>query len=110
MRLAIIDALSELRQPVAEPMLVRLLADGSPSIRRAAVKALLTFGSAAAIRHVVTAAKDADAQVRATVAERLPLGHESARAALERLCMDSNRRVADTARGRLENEPTAAVH
>ncbi len=103
-RLAIIEALAELRQPLAEPMLVRLLADGSPNIRRSVVKALLAFASPAAMRHVVTAARDTDWQVRFTIAEQLPLAHESARAAIERLCMDANRRVADTARERLEKE------
>jgi HEAT repeat protein len=108
-RLAIIEALAELKQPLAEPMLVRLLADGSPNIRRAVVKALLAFASPAAMRHVVTAARDTDWQVRFTIAEQLPLAHESARAAIERLCMDANRRVADTARQRLEAE-AAPLH
>src|SRR5205807_362800 len=89
------------RAPIAEPMLVRLLADTSASTRCAALEALLRFGSPAALRHALSSARDADWRVRNVLAQKLPLGDEAARAAMHRLCMDGNRGVADGARARL---------
>jgi len=100
-RLAIIEALAELKQPISEPLLVRLMVDSSVTIRRAAVRALISFNTTAAIRHVVTAARDADWQVRSLLAELLPVSATTT-LALERLCMDANQRVSETARARLE--------
>jgi HEAT repeat protein len=105
-RVAIIEALADLRQPIAEPLLVRLLVDPSATIRLASVKALLRFGTATAMRHVVTAARDVDWQVRALLAEQLPVSSTTT-FAMERLCMDANRRVSETARSRLESEGAA---
>jgi HEAT repeat protein len=107
-RLVIIEVLAELKQPAAEPMLVRLLADPSAATRHAAVRALVRFGSAAAMRHLVAAARDDDANVRGLVAGALPLNDPNARAALERLCMDANGRVASVARSRLDAQRDAA--
>jgi HEAT repeat protein len=98
----IIEALAELKQPVAEPMLVRLLGDSSAPVRHAAVRALARFGSAGAMRHLAAAARDDDPNVRGLVAGALPLNDPNARAALERLCMDPNPRVATIARTRLD--------
>jgi HEAT repeat protein len=106
-KLVIIDALAELKQPIAEPMLVRLLADATPAIRHAAVRALARFGSPAAMRHVAAASRDDDANVRGLVAGSLPLTEPSARAALERLCMDPDPRVASVARARLDSQRDA---
>jgi HEAT repeat protein len=103
-RLVIIDALAELKQPIAEPMLVRLLADASPTIRHAAARALIRFGSAASMRHLAAAARDDDANVRGLVAGALSPSDPATRAALERLCMDPNARVASVARVRLDAE------
>ena len=107
-RLAIIEALAELKQPVAEPLLVKLLADTSPTIRHAAVRALARFGSAAAMRHLAAAARDDDASVRGLAAGSLSLSDPNARASLERLCMDPDCRVASIARSRLETQRDAA--
>lgn len=107
-RLVIIEALAELKQPIAEPMLVRLLADSSAPIRHAAVRALVRFGSVGAMRHLVAAARDEDANVRGLVAGALPINDANARAALERLCMDPNGRVASVARSRLDAQRDAA--
>jgi HEAT repeat protein len=101
-RLTIIDVLTELREPIVEPMLVRLLADASPTIRRAAARATARFGTEAAMRHLFVATRDQDQSVRAEVAELLPLEHPGAIAALERLCMDSVEEIASIARRRLE--------
>ncbi len=103
-RLVIIEALAELKQPIAEPMLVRLLGDASPTVRHAAARALVRFGTPAAMRHLAAAARDDDANVRGLVAGVLAPSDPASRAALERLCMDSNARVASVARVRLDAE------
>lgn len=103
-RLAIIDALAELREPAAEPLIVRLLADGDAEIRRTAVKALGSFGSSTAIRHLAAASRDQAWQVRAAVAEVLDGNSEAvAVATLERLSLDAHPLVAGTARRGLED-------
>jgi HEAT repeat protein len=100
-QLRIIEALGEVRAPIAEPMLVRLLGDTATSVRCAALEALLHGGSPAAIRHAIALARDPDWRVRAVVAQKLPLSDEASRTAMERLCMDANRGVADSARARI---------
>jgi HEAT repeat protein len=100
-RLAIIEALAELRQPIAEPLLAGLLFDPSAPIRRAAVSALLRFSTVTAVRHVVSVARDADWQVRAALAEHLPISPLTV-PTIERLCMDANRQISETARARLD--------
>ena len=107
-RLAIIEALAELRQPIAEPLLVRVLTDPSLAIRCAAVMALIHFGTATAMSHVVSSARDADFQVRNLLAEHLPLSPATA-LAMERLCMDADPKVSDTARMRLQAQSAVAM-
>jgi HEAT repeat protein len=101
-RLPIIEALSLLVEPASEPTLVRLLADGDPAIRGAAVRALGHFSSRVAVAQIVAAARDADASVRLAVVETLAvLADPRARETLERMCADPDPTVAATARRRL---------
>lgn len=103
-QLRIIEALAMLRAPIAEPMLVRLLGDANTSVRCAALDALLRGGSPAALRCALSLARDPDWRVRAVLAQKLPVGEhadEASRGAMDRLCMDANRGVADSARARI---------
>jgi HEAT repeat protein len=101
-RLAIIEALAELKQPIAEPPLVRLLADPAVPIRCAAMKALARFASDGAMRQAVAVcARDTSWRVRAEMAQLVPTEMHGATAALERLSVDANSYVADVARRRL---------
>jgi HEAT repeat protein len=108
-RLAIIEVLSELREPSVEPLLVRLLADANPTIRRAVTRAAAQFGGEVATRHLVSATRDQDRSVRAEVARLLPLSHASAVVALERLCMDPVPEIASIARKRLDRHKAEAM-
>jgi len=101
--LPILVELAHLREPAAEPLVVGLLGDPEPEIRRIAIRAMALFGSTVATRHIIASATDPAWQVRATVAEVLgELGHPDARVELERLCLDEHAFVATAARHRLE--------
>ena len=95
----------DLRDPGAEPLLVRALADSEPEVRRSAVDALARFGTPTAIRHGLAAARDPEWQVRAASLELLSITDDALSVgALERLCFDENAFVADAARRRLEQK------
>lgn len=106
LRLAVLDALTELRDPRAEPLLARLLSDPDPTMRRRATQLLGRFRTETATRHVLAATRDADREVR-LVATKLvvELGGEGAHAALERLCMDPDETIAAIADHALEAIP-----
>jgi HEAT repeat protein len=102
-RLAIIEALAELKQHAAEPLLVRVLGDPDPEVRRTAVLALGRFATTVSLRHAVVAARDPEWQVRAAVVDLLsPEGDAAAVAALERLCLDPHPFVASLAKRRVD--------
>ena len=102
-RLAIIETLADLKEVCAEPMLVGLLGDGDPNIRRAAVRALGQYATKTAVRRVLAATRDPESDVRVAVIEVLSrVDGPSARAALERLCLDADPRVATAARRYLD--------
>jgi HEAT repeat protein len=101
--LPILEALAELREPLGEPLLVTLIGDDDPEVRRVAIRAVARYGSPVAIRHVIAATTDPSWQVRATVAEVLgEVTAPEARSELERLCLDEHPFVATAARHRLE--------
>jgi HEAT repeat protein len=99
-RLFLVDLLADVREPAAEPMVVALLADASPIVRRAAVRALARFATGVAQRHLLAAARDDDAGVRRVVAEVMPTHDAAAVSALARLCVDVDPDVARVARER----------
>jgi HEAT repeat protein len=103
LRLAVLEALTELRDPRAEPLLARLLSDPEPTMRRRATLLLGRFETETATRHVLAATRDVDREVRLAatklVVER---GGEGASVALERLCMDSDDAIAAMANHALE--------
>ena len=106
LRLAVLDALTHLRDPRAEPLLARLLSDPDPVMRRRATQFLGQFGTESANRHVLAATRDVDREVR-LVATKLVIerGGDEAHAALERLCMDPDESIAAIADHALDALP-----
>jgi HEAT repeat protein len=98
----VVRAVGALDDVAVVPPLVRQLAARSGDVRRATVAALRRFSSSTIVRQVAALATDPDPGVREEVARLLASSEDpSARAALERLSLDSTAAVAEVARGAL---------
>jgi HEAT repeat protein len=102
-KIAIVEAISALKDPAVEPFLARQLGSSDQSLRRVAVLALGRLRSPTAFRQLTAAARDPDESVRAAVAETLgPDDGAASRDVLGRLSIDPSRKVAMLARQALE--------
>ena len=98
----VVWAVGSLDDLAVVPPLVRQLAAPTVAVRVATVAALRRYSSPTIVRHVAALATDPDAGVREEVARLLAASSDpSARAALERLSVDSVGAVSDIARGAL---------
>jgi HEAT repeat protein len=108
LRLTILEALTQLHDACAEPLLARLLSDPDPTTRRRATQLLGRFDTETARRHVLAAARDVDRDVRLAATKIvIGLGRDVSTDALERLCMDPDETIATMAKHALEAIPEA---
>jgi HEAT repeat protein len=102
-KLAVIEAFKEIRDPAAETFLARHLGSPDPALRRAIVLALGATPTPNALRQLAPVARDPDEAVRAAVVGVLAASdNPQSQDALNRLAHDPSRMVAAMARQALE--------